>query len=729
MKYFILLTITASFCFSQTWTKLVGPYTGNIKEMAINSHDTKNIFAVGLEDYFTGGVYKTTNSGGTWKKVAGSNPTQIAISYTNPGIVITDKGISTDGGDSWQSYTPPGNRIVDITFAKNSDNILMLAGQDYMNSFVYLSTNLGTTWTKVSTVDSTAYYFRGSFYVDTISTAIFLLVGDFKYVSSSYYSTILFKSTDQGVTWSGTRGKFSNAATTPSHSTITSLFISKTNPLIVYYSSGQSIFTIDRHGIYKSTDGGQNWNPIFENIDSYNLSINPTNEQDIIVSTSDGFLRSLNAGSSWSKIRPRFIDGRHCLRTSSEIYLAGENFGIQKSSDNGTTWNSIGIIPINAYRLIARGNNVLYVFDYINEVVYRSDNSGNSWYPVFLQSFPGSPSGFQISSISSDKIFSAFYDSIGVSTDAGFTWTYSKTPITSTYNLVIDQSNESEIYTYGSNDVARTTNAGSSWSSISIPTTSSITLFKSPLNNVLYLTSSGGSHVYRSTDKGNNWAEATMGLGSSYFYQIAFDKSTNTVYGYDSRSPGNILWKSNDEGLNWSKVSESNYLEKFLIVNPSNSLNLYSFDSFNYLSGSSNSGINWYPLKDINVLGKVNTAEFQNNLMFVGTENGVYKGVPVLTTSIDLREKELPKTFFLSQNYPNPFNPTTTINYQLPVNSFVTLAIFDALGREVAELVNEERPVGSYTVKFDADGLPSGIYFYQIKTNGFTQTKKLLLMK
>lgn len=87
------------------------------------------------------------------------------------------------------------------------------------------------------------------------------------------------------------------------------------------------------------------------------------------------------------------------------------------------------------------------------------------------------------------------------------------------------------------------------------------------------------------------------------------------------------------------------------------------------------------------------------------------------------------KTFTLSQNYPNPFNPMTTINYSIPSAGFVTLKVYDILGREIASLVNDEKQPGEYSVKFDGSGLSSGIYFYHLQSGKFTSTKKLILMK
>ena len=85
--------------------------------------------------------------------------------------------------------------------------------------------------------------------------------------------------------------------------------------------------------------------------------------------------------------------------------------------------------------------------------------------------------------------------------------------------------------------------------------------------------------------------------------------------------------------------------------------------------------------------------------------------------------------FYLEQNYPNPFNPTTTIRYQIPELSFVTLKVYDVLGSEVATLVNEERPVGNYEVEFNAANLSSGVYFYRFQAGSFVETKKMLMIK
>ena len=97
----------------------------------------------------------------------------------------------------------------------------------------------------------------------------------------------------------------------------------------------------------------------------------------------------------------------------------------------------------------------------------------------------------------------------------------------------------------------------------------------------------------------------------------------------------------------------------------------------------------------------------------------------------DVSEKEKPvaNNYYLFQNYPNPFNPTTIIKYKIPESGLITIKVYDVLGREIATLVNEEKPVGSYEIKFDASGLPSGVYFYQLKAGNFIKTNKMILIR
>jgi len=108
---------------------------------------------------------------------------------------------------------------------------------------------------------------------------------------------------------------------------------------------------------------------------------------------------------------------------------------------------------------------------------------------------------------------------------------------------------------------------------------------------------------------------------------------------------------------------------------------------------------------------------------------GAYESELANPVGVEEDATVIPTDYALYQNYPNPFNPSTTIKYQIPEISFVTLIVYDVLGGEVAALVNEEKPVGSYEVEYNVTQLPSGIYFYRLQAGDYIETKKMILMK
>jgi hypothetical protein len=135
---------------------------------------------------------------------------------------------------------------------------------------------------------------------------------------------------------------------------------------------------------------------------------------------------------------------------------------------------------------------------------------------------------------------------------------------------------------------------------------------------------------------------------------------------------------------------------------------------------------------------KLSAGKYQYRLKQIDF-NGSFEYSNIIEVDISLPEK-----FSLEQNYPNPFNPSTKIKFTIPSvtlsgveGSFVTLKVFDVLGNEIATLVNEEKPAGSYEVEFSTTGGPessikhpaSGIYFYQLKAGDYLETKKMILMK
>jgi len=169
--------------------------------------------------------------------------------------------------------------------------------------------------------------------------------------------------------------------------------------------------------------------------------------------------------------------------------------------------------------------------------------------------------------------------------------------------------------------------------------------------------------------------------------------------------------------LNWSTVIEENNMgfevernsfgtgwKKIGFVNGAG--NTSETKNYSFADNGVNTGNYHYRLKQI---------DYNGNYKYYELQNEVTIGVP--------------GKFMLSQNYPNPFNPSTIINYQLAVNSFVTIKIFDINGREVKQLVNETQSAGYYSVNFSGAGLSSGSYFYKISAGDFSAVKKMLLVK
>jgi hypothetical protein len=139
------------------------------------------------------------------------------------------------------------------------------------------------------------------------------------------------------------------------------------------------------------------------------------------------------------------------------------------------------------------------------------------------------------------------------------------------------------------------------------------------------------------------------------------------------------------------------------------------------------------------------TSVFQNTLVsaaagqqFVGVASGgtVMVRAGFLADTLFLRAvvsvedgPSLPRVYALHQNYPNPFNPATTIRFELPSASQVSLRVYNILGQEVVTLVNGEKSAGVYDVRFNAVGLPSGMYVYRLRAGDFVAVRKLLILK
>jgi photosystem II stability/assembly factor-like uncharacterized protein len=210
-----------------------------------------------------------------------------------------------------------------------------------------------------------------------------------------------------------------------------------------------------------------------------------------------------------------------------------------------------------------------------------------------------------------------------------------------------------------------------------------------------------GGIILRTTDGGITWhSEATPYVSTIFsgcpLFGVSFtDANTGTAVGPDTIGFAGVIWRITPDSESWINQSFGN------------------------------AGFYGVCFTDANT----GTVVGENGTIFHTTTGGV--------TSVKDNPIQLPEQFALEQNYPNPFNPSTVINYKLATSCFVSMKVYDILGREIKTLINEHKNVGDYSITFNANNLPSGVYFYRIQASptnsgqaeNYYATKKFLLLK
>ena len=299
--------------------------------------------------------------------------------------------------------------------------------------------------------------------------------------------------------------------------------------------------------------------------------------------------------------------------------------------------------------------------------------------------------------------------------------------------------------------------------------------------------------IYKSLNGGENWNEIGFFPASSHGRNLTFNLSltdSNKLYAaVDNRLGGQYFYSSTNKGNSWNYISEPPAVEQELITDPTIPNRVFMFPGYHlteddgyfwtvaatglpdvssYLSfyydprdkttfynlrkdglyRTNNNPIQWQLIEGSDSLPlNLGSQGFQywdigqlrnifidtlTNEIYVGTAKGIYKRD--LITGGEVTEDNHPYEFILYQNYPNPFNPSTTISYNLPQRSFITLKVYDVLGKKITTLVSEEKGQGEYKTEFNGNSLTSGIYFYiltAITQNGerIREGKKMLLIK
>jgi len=349
----------------------------------------------------------------------------------------------------------------------------------------------------------------------------------------------------------------------------------------------------------------------------------------------------------------------------------------------------------------------------------------------------GSANGKSVGFINKDTgIVVGDYGSVLLTTDGGSDWEIKN--IDSTYFLnSIKFLNENFAWAVGfryddaQGIVLSTINGGQTWSPHLI-------LNEYGFFSVDFVDENNGwivgwfGRVQKTTDGGQTWVGKSIPPGEN-LYSVKFtDLNNGWIFGGDG-----VIYHTNDGGINWSPQSSGAQAHLFSGYFVDQSYG-WAVGAAGLIVKTTNGGINWidqsvkssdiynpYYFSSIYLIDR-NTGWIVGNggIVFKTTDGGGVTSVDYNNPGID--------NFSLNQNYPNPFNPTTNIGFRIASASgggFVTLKVYDILGREVATLVNEEKPAGNYEVEFDGGALASGIYFYKLQTGNYTSVKKMILIK
>ncbi|HEY9167510.1 MAG TPA: T9SS type A sorting domain-containing protein [Candidatus Kryptonia bacterium] len=413
-------------------------------------------------------------------------------------------------------------------------------------------------------------------------------------------------------------------------------------------------------------------------------------------------------------IHTNTLNGHSAIRllvSDSLVFAGTDSAGVYISSDDGASWtqSSRGLGNVYVASLATNGNSI-YAGTW-KDGIFRSTDSGSSWW----EAHNGIPINSSVLCLLADgwniyagmsPLYAGDLGGVFRSTDNGVHW--------STADTIWGETSVQSLALAGNTLVAGTTNG-----------------------------------IYISTDSGTSWKHVDSSSCATTLIDVwALHASGNNFYAginwhYTSTSESSEgLYFSTDHGLTWISAYGWGSVERGgfsvrSIVSSENTLFIAAAQEYSFhhtLFGvfvSSDSGKTVTSVSEglIDSLF-ISSLAISNGYVIAGTQNGIYRRpLSEMITGAPVTHEPVPGSFNLSQNFPNPFNPTTVINYQLSAASYVSLKVYDVLGREVATLVNERENAGAHVAAFNGARLPSGVYFCRISAGSYASTRKMLLMK
>lgn len=230
-------------------------------------------------------------------------------------------------------------------------------------------------------------------------------------------------------------------------------------------------------------------------------------------------------------------------------------------------------------------------------------------------------------------------------------------------------------------------------------------------------------YLLLSTDAGSSFAPTVVPPPRN----IIFDPGENMIYGFTDHA----IYASSDQGITWTS-SETPFVINALEANHDDSSILFA-GSAEGLYRSTNKGLSWHLYNNVfapsrKVIGIVKQPGSGDTVM-VCTADAVYKVFRDQLTYGSENNASVPGSFVLHQNYPNPFNPETTIEFECPKETYVSLTVYDALGRKIEDVVNGVMTAGLHSAVFNSSQYGSGVYFCRLQAEGITKSIVMIAQK
>ncbi len=679
---YLLLVSSAS----AQWVPTNGPEGGEVFRIAASG---PTLFAGTLG----AGVFKSTNGGASWSAVslpfAGNWYYIYAIAITgNTVFVGSGAGIavSADGGSLWANASgnlPQYTAVLSIGLIGDS----LLIGTD---NGIFIGGSAGGTWSQRNAGGTTNGVYD-------------LLVAGSKVFGATQNG--VFVSTNNGRHWdlSGT-GLPSLAIGTRLGNTGTALLI--TTP----------------SGVFRSPNNGTSWVPASSGLPSPYANAFAVEGTAVFVGTYDGIGVSTNNGASWvpssAGLHSRVVID---LAAGISSVYAATGSGVFTSTNSGNSWSGIntGLLVNTATDLVALPNGSLCVAT-AGTGCFVSTDQGQQW----SSSSIGLPTWNIYSLFTSGSVAFAGTDSGAfASTDNAASWVSINTGLPGSGMIHAFVQSGTDLFAATDFGVYVSANGGPNW----VP--SSAGLGSQSVHDLavqgarLFATTDSG--VYISGNNGGSWSPSNAGLASLYAGRLAV--SSNAVIVTDGIPPD--TYRSTDNGATWHSIGSLGMFGFSLAAKG----NVALLGTATGVVGSTDGGATWTDKSTgLPASSGIAVVSIEGNTAYAGPDAWSIWKRPLaeLVTSVHQDEDSRgPYAYALLQNYPNPFNPISDIRYQISEFRHVRLIVYDLLGREVATLVDEMQQPGTYTVRFDGTNLASGVYFYRLQVEDFTQTKRLLLLK